>query len=130
MRTFAARPTIHKTSVPKNFFFILLKYLKGATGRLRQRRDNDMSFSLSFLRLAAFRIQMLAMFLILVPLGFAQSELATVFGRVTDQSGAVVSQAAVEIRNVETNAVASTTTNSDGLYSLPALHPGHYVISV
>jgi hypothetical protein len=89
-----------------------------------------MPLRLSFLRFAAFRIEMLAMFLILVPLGFAQSELATVFGRVTDQSGAVVSQAAVEIRNVETNAVASTTTNSDGLYSVPALHPGHYVIFV
>src|ERR1700730_2656168 len=67
---------------------------------------------------------------LMLPLGFAQSELATVLGRVTDQSGAVVSAAEVEIRNVETNTAAISITNGDGLYSLPSLHPGHYVISV
>src|SRR5262245_54551705 len=64
------------------------------------------------------------------PYAFAQSELATVFGRVTDPSGAVVPQAEVEIKNVETNAWIIRTTNADGLYSIPSLTPGHYVISV
>ncbi len=65
-----------------------------------------------------------------VPSAFAQSELATVFGRITDLSGSVVPDVEVEIKNVETNVTAIRTTNSDGLYTIPSLHPGHYVISV
>ena len=66
----------------------------------------------------------------LVPSALAQSELATVFGRVTDQSGAVVPEAEVEIKNVETGLSVVRTTNSDGLYSIPSLHPSHYLISI
>jgi hypothetical protein len=61
---------------------------------------------------------------------FAQSELATVVGRVTDPSGAVVAGAEVEVRNVDTGISVTSATNADGLYSVPSLHPGHYVISV
>ena len=60
----------------------------------------------------------------------AQSELATVFGRVTDPSGAVVAGADVEVRNVDTGISVTSATNADGLYTVPSLHPGHYVISV
>ena len=60
----------------------------------------------------------------------AQSELATVFGRVTDPSGAVISGASVEVRNVDTGISVTSATNTDGLYTVPSLHPGHYVISV
>jgi hypothetical protein len=93
-----------------------------------------MSLSRLFLRSAARRVEVLAavltMLFLAAPLGFSQTELATVFGRITDQSGAVVHGAEVEIRNVETNTVYNATTNIDGLYSMPSLHPGHYVISV
>src|SRR5882672_12030634 len=65
-----------------------------------------------------------------VPPADAQSELATVFGRVTDPSGAVVPTAEVEIKNVETNMSVVRSTNSDGLYTIASLHPGHYLISV
>ncbi len=64
------------------------------------------------------------------PIAFAQSDLATVFGRVTDQSGAVIVGAEVEIRNVETNIPATSTSNDSGLYTIPSLRPGHYVVSV
>ncbi|MCU1302289.1 MAG: hypothetical protein JWQ87_2573 [Candidatus Sulfotelmatobacter sp.] len=66
----------------------------------------------------------------ILPCAFAQTELATVLGRVTDPSGAVVTGAEVEIRNVDTNLAAISATNPDGLYTIPSLHPGHYVISV
>jgi hypothetical protein len=66
----------------------------------------------------------------MLPCAFAQTELATVLGRVTDPSGAVVPGAEVEIRNVETNLRVMSETNGDGLYSIPSLHPGHYVMSV
>jgi carboxypeptidase family protein/TonB-dependent receptor-like protein len=67
---------------------------------------------------------------LLVSSALAQTELATVFGRIADQSGAVVSGAEVEIRNVSTNDAITVQTNSNGLYSVPSLHPGEYVISV
>jgi len=59
----------------------------------------------------------------------AQTELAGVYGRVTDQSGAVIVDAEVEIKNVETNQSIIVKTNQDGLYTIPSLHPGHYLIS-
>lgn len=65
-----------------------------------------------------------------VPYASAQTELATVLGRVTDQSGAVLGGAEVEIRNIDTNLSVTTTTNGEGLYTIPSLHPGRYVISV
>src|SRR5580704_8282112 len=60
----------------------------------------------------------------------AQGELAGVSGRITDQSGAVIVDAEVEIKNVETNISTTVKTNQDGLYTLPSLHPGHYLINV
>ena len=60
----------------------------------------------------------------------AQTELAGVYGRVTDQSGAVIVDAEVEIKNVETNQSVTVKTNQDGLYTIPSLHPGHYLINV
>src|SRR5260370_21735195 len=60
----------------------------------------------------------------------AQTELAGVYGRVTDQSGGVIVDAEVEIKNVETNLSVSVKTNQDGLYTIPSLHPGQYLINV
>jgi hypothetical protein len=66
----------------------------------------------------------------MAPRIFAQTELAAILGRVTDPSGAVVVAAEVEVRNIDTNLVVLSATNADGLYTVPSLHPGHYVISV
>ena len=59
----------------------------------------------------------------------AQTELAHVSGRVTDQSGAAVADAEVEIRNVDTNLSTTVKTNHDALYTFPSLRPGHYKLS-
>ncbi|HET6929199.1 MAG TPA: TonB-dependent receptor [Candidatus Acidoferrum sp.] len=61
---------------------------------------------------------------------FAQTELAGVSGRITDASGAVIVDAEVEIKNVETGISTAVKTNQDGLYTIPSLHPGHYLINV
>ena len=61
--------------------------------------------------------------------GAAQTELAHVSGRVTDQSGAVVADTEIEIRNVDTNLSATVKTNQDGLYTFPSLRPGRYKLS-
>src|SRR5690349_6075969 len=60
----------------------------------------------------------------------AQSVQATVTGRVLDSSGAGVPNVAVEARNVDTNAVTATLTNSTGQYTTPYLQPGRYSVSV
>ncbi|MFZ0308449.1 MAG: TonB-dependent receptor [Terriglobales bacterium] len=59
----------------------------------------------------------------------AQTELAHVHGRVTDQSGAVVVDTEVEIKNVDTNLSTPVKTNQDGIYTFPSLRPGRYVLS-
>ena len=61
--------------------------------------------------------------------GAAQTELAHVNGRVTDESGAVVAETEVEIKNVDTTLSSTVKTNQDGLYTFPSLRPGRYQLS-
>src|SRR6266699_809842 len=61
---------------------------------------------------------------------FAQTEKASISGRITDQSNAMVLDAEVEIRNTDTGIVASSKTNDQGVYAFPSLAPGNYVMSV
>lgn len=72
----------------------------------------------------------LAMMLAVAPPSEAQTELAGVYGRVTDPSGAVIVDAEVEIRNTETGISTTVKTNQNGLYTIPSLHPGQYLINV
>lgn len=63
---------------------------------------------------------------------FAQTQATTgtIEGKVTDPSGAVISGAAVEARNVDTNYQRKATTDSDGRVVFLALPPGHYTVTV
>ena len=61
---------------------------------------------------------------------FAQTEGARISGRVTDVSGAVIVGAQCTITNVDTNVSTSTTTNEDGIYVIPALHPAIYHLTI
>lgn len=60
----------------------------------------------------------------------AQLTGGTLFGTVTDPSGATVPKAQVSVKNVATGVVKSATTNADGLYTAPNLLPGTYQLSV
>src|SRR5580700_5630897 len=64
------------------------------------------------------------------PSAFAQTGSAAISGRVTDQSSAVMPDVEVEIKNVDTGVSQVTKTNGDGIYSLPALSPGRYLMNV
>ncbi|MBY0503344.1 MAG: carboxypeptidase regulatory-like domain-containing protein [Bryobacteraceae bacterium] len=55
---------------------------------------------------------------------------ASVSGRVTDSSGAVVPAAKVTARNPASGAAFSADTSTEGYYSLPALPPGRYDLEV
>ena len=53
----------------------------------------------------------------------AQTESARISGRVTDLTGAVIVGAQCKITNIETDVSVTTTTNEDGIYVIPDLHP-------
>ena len=62
---------------------------------------------------------------------FAQQTTAggTVKGIVSDTGGVALSEAAVHLTNPATNATFSTTSASDGRYSIPDVPPGTYTLS-
>ncbi len=57
---------------------------------------------------------------------YAQLDTATISGRVTDASGAVVSGAVITIVNIDTNFTSDSKTNTEGFYRVPSLRPGPY----
>ncbi len=75
-----------------------------------------------------------ALFLILLGFGttaaFGQGERTGITGTVTDTSGAIVTDAAVTIRDLATNVTTKTSTNSAGLYFITSLTPSHYDLTV
>jgi hypothetical protein len=60
----------------------------------------------------------------------AAAQVATLTGRVTDPSGAVVPQATVTARSVDTGISTTTETTSEGYYTLPSLPPGRYEVTI
>lgn len=59
----------------------------------------------------------------------AQNTNARLSGTVTDPSGAVIPQARIIVRNLETNLSETTTTGTAGEYMFPSLPPGSYTLS-
>lgn len=68
-------------------------------------------------------------FLLAVCLAFGQQNTGTITGTVSDQQGAVIPGASVEVRNVSTNALFTAATNEGGLYTAPGLAVGEYEVS-
>src|SRR5215831_12567682 len=62
--------------------------------------------------------------------GYAQTGTGAISGTVTDESGAVVPNAAITITNKATGTSRPLTTNAEGLYSAPALLAGEYEVKV
>ncbi len=60
----------------------------------------------------------------------AQEYRASIIGRVTDPTGAVITGARVVATNVETGLAARTVTNESGHYVMPGLAPGRYRVEV
>ncbi len=71
------------------------------------------------------------LFLVLALSGIcvAQSESATLSGRVSDSSGAAVVGANVVLTNTQNNSEQRTKTNSDGLYVFAGVRPGIYRVA-
>jgi hypothetical protein len=65
---------------------------------------------------------------LLLATAHAQVVGATLSGTVADQSGGLVPQAAISIRNTATDITRSSTTSTAGFYSVPNLLPGTYEV--
>jgi outer membrane receptor protein involved in Fe transport len=59
----------------------------------------------------------------------AQTRTAVILGTVRDASGSVVPNAALEVRNTETNEVRKTVSDGKGEFTVPDLVPGHYQVN-
>src|SRR5260370_42186218 len=68
--------------------------------------------------------------LIFTACAFAQRDLSTLAGTVTDTSGGVVANASVKITDVSTGLVYETLTNGSGEFVRPALKPSTYTVTV
>lgn len=73
-------------------------------------------------------LTLLVLFLATIVAAYAQAPGGTVLGTVKDESGAVIPNANITITNKATGLTRTVTTNSDGLYSAPALQPGDYEV--
>ena len=61
---------------------------------------------------------------------FGQGTTAQITGKIADSSGAAIAGAAITVKSAQTQGVWHTTSNTDGLYSVPQLAPGQYEIRV
>jgi hypothetical protein len=61
---------------------------------------------------------------------FGQNNKGTIVGTITDANGAVVQNAKVTATNLATNVSQEAKTGDDGTYTIPALEPGNYSITV
>ncbi len=59
----------------------------------------------------------------------AQTTTGSIYGTVTDQSGAVIPNAAITVRNDQTGETHTAKSNGSGNYIFPALDPGDYTVS-
>jgi hypothetical protein len=61
---------------------------------------------------------------------FAQTETATIYGSVADQTGAVVLDATVRLTDVDRGTRSEVATASSGFYTFASVRPGHYRMEV
>ncbi|HYW44076.1 MAG TPA: carboxypeptidase-like regulatory domain-containing protein [Bryobacteraceae bacterium] len=61
---------------------------------------------------------------------FGQLDTASISGRITDSSAAVIGGAQITVVNTDTHFQSVTMTNNEGLFRVPSLSPGPYQLTV
>src|SRR5581483_11531852 len=82
------------------------------------------------IRLGFVLILAIALLTTVAPYGVSQETSAGITGKVTDPSGASVTNASVTARDTDRGTVWSTKTNEEGLYNFSRLPIGHYEVKV
>jgi outer membrane receptor protein involved in Fe transport len=67
---------------------------------------------------------------LLAPAAYGQATQGGIRGVVTDSTGAIIADADVTARNMDTGVETKVKTNAEGLYTMPKLLPGRYLLSV
>ena len=81
-------------------------------------------------RITFFAVLFLAAAFLVTPSAFSQTiTTGDVVGVVTDTSGAVVPNATVTLKSIDTGETRTDTTNTQGQYRFPLLKPGDYIVS-
>src|SRR5215471_18206884 len=68
--------------------------------------------------------------LAVLPSAFAQSNTGSITGTVFDPAQAVVNGVKITATRLGTNVAQTAITNADGVYSIPALEPGAYRLTL
>ena len=97
-------------------------------GRRETRGDNSMKNLVILLRISALAILFTALFWAYATL--AQSETGTISGLITDETGAAVPNAQVQLLNLPRGTTADVRTNGAGIYVFTGVQPGQYQIRV
>jgi Carboxypeptidase regulatory-like domain len=76
------------------------------------------------------QISLAAVLLLSASAGFGQTSLASVTGTIADTTGAVVANAPVTVKNVETGIVYTAASSDSGNYTVEQLPIGDYNLTV
>ncbi len=82
-----------------------------------------------FARVGCRAVVTLSVVLLAAAGAYAQFNLGTITGRITDPAGAVTPECAIQIQNVNTGAIRTTVANGEGIYTVAALPAGQYRVS-
>ena len=93
---------------------------------MRKKDSAKATFSPHRLLLSRVLATAIMLLLVLSTRAWAQIDLGSVTGRVQDSSQAMVGSATITATNLATHAIRTTTSNRDGLYTLPSMAPGTY----
>ena len=97
-------------------------------GRRKTRGDNSMKTPASLLRISLLVVLVTALFWAYATM--AQTETGTISGLITDETGASVPNAQVQLLSVQRGTTTDGKTNSSGIYIFTGVQPGLYQIKV
>jgi hypothetical protein len=93
-------------------------------------KDEPMTLNSSRLRFPPRACGVLSIFLLSISVALAQVGTASIRGSVSDPGGALVPNAKVAVKNVQTAIVTNLTTDAEGRYVAPGLPIGQYEIEI
>ncbi|HEY4764939.1 MAG TPA: carboxypeptidase regulatory-like domain-containing protein [Candidatus Sulfotelmatobacter sp.] len=88
------------------------------------------TFEVSVVKKTASTVALLLVFILLASTGFAQQLTGTLSATITDAAGAVVPNAKVTMKNDQSGDVRTTVSNGSGYFTVTAVQPGSYSVTV